>query len=125
MQGYYHNGWLAVKDDVTINGYRDIGDSILNLIICDGKTLTVTDDGGYSSAICGNNGTLNIYSQSGGTGTLKVKTTGNKESGIELSHLYFYGGKLEVDSTSLGKEGEGYYVSKYPPIFGGVHLSWI
>ena len=122
--GYDHNGWLVVKDDVTINGYRYIGDSILNLIICDGKTLTVTDDGDYPSAIYGNNGTLNIYGQSGGTGTLKVKTTGNKESGINLSHLYFYGGKLEVDSTSLGKESEDYYASKYPAIFGGVHLSW-
>ncbi|MBO5560076.1 MAG: leucine-rich repeat protein [Firmicutes bacterium] len=120
--GYY--GWLVVKDDVTINGFRDIGDSILNLIICDGKTLTVTNDGGYPSAIYGINGTLSIYSQSGGTGTLKVKTTGNTESGIELSHLYFYGGKLEVDSTSLGKDGDGDYVNKYPAIFGGVHLSW-
>lgn len=120
--GYY--GWLVVKDDVTINGFRDIGDHTLNLIICDGKTLTVTDDGDYPSAIYGSNGTLNIYSQSGGTGTLKVKTTGNKESGINLSHLYFYGGKLEVDTTSLGKDGDDYYASKFPAIFGGVHLSW-
>lgn len=123
------SGWYVVTDDVTINEpVRICNDNEINLLLCDGKTLTIHDihDGrGEIAALCGeDNNNLRIYGQSKGTGKLCVTSQGLQESGISLSNLYLYGGALEVDAASLGKEGEDGQFSLYSAIFGGTYFSW-
>lgn len=121
------SGWYVVTDDVTINKWvRICNDNEINLLLCDGKTLTINDDAGSGIAALwgeGNNN-LRIYGQAEGTGKLRVTSQGRKESGISLSNLYLYGGCLEVDAVSLGKEGEDGQFSLYPAVFGGTFFSW-
>ena len=120
------SGWYVVTDDVTINKPVSIcNDNEINLLLCDGMTLTINDEQGGMAALCGEgNNNLHIYGQARGTGKLRVTSEGRWESGISLSNLYLYGGCLEVDAVSLGKEGEDGQFSLYPAIFGGTYFSW-
>ena len=56
-------GWYVVKENVTISGLNISGE--VNLILCDGATLTVTS---FMKVTQGS--TLNLYWQSAGTGKL-------------------------------------------------------
>uniref|UniRef100_UPI004027D3B0 hypothetical protein n=1 Tax=Gemmiger formicilis TaxID=745368 RepID=UPI004027D3B0 len=56
-------GWYVVKENVTISGLNISGE--VNLILCDGATLTVTS---FMNVTQGS--TLNLYWQSAGTGKL-------------------------------------------------------
>ena len=56
-------GWYVVKENVTISGLNISGE--VNLILCDGATLTVTS---FMNVTQGR--TLNLYWQSAGTGKL-------------------------------------------------------
>lgn len=68
--------WYVVTEDVTISE-RITTSGDVNLVLCDGAKLTakkgisVNGDNGYNP---NQNATLNIYSQSGGTGTLFAGT---------------------------------------------------
>ena len=64
LSEYNSTGWYVVKGNVTFND-RIKMNGVVNLILCDGATLTATRGIEVSE---GN--TLNIYGQSGDTGTL-------------------------------------------------------
>ena len=85
------NGWYAVTGTVNIEGTIGVtGGGTLNLILCDGATLNL------QRILCLlGNATLNIYGQSGGTGTLNVKdTSGQPAIGVFTSTP---GGKVNVN----------------------------
>ena len=58
-------GWHVVKENVTISGLNISGE--VNLILCDGATLTISD-----ALTVENDAVLNLYFQSNGTGKLTV-----------------------------------------------------
>ena len=64
--------WVVVKGNVTINGQLSLTSDGCSLILCDGATLTINS---ASWGLYVPNGSLNIYAQSSGTGTLSVTTT--------------------------------------------------
>ena len=89
----WESGTYVVKSDVTLSGcIRFIG-KVINLIVCDGKTLTVN---GSKGAFDGS--TLNIYAQSTGTGAVNVKKH------TSCNHLNIAGGMvtLDADGDSYG-----------------------
>lgn len=107
-------GWYVVKnwntsdeDNIGVDFYRT-GDIIFNgdthLILCDGAEMSVSRD--ESGTTFQSQGTLTIYGQSGGTGTLSVtKTDDSSGYGIEAwDGLTINGGiiKASITSTSDG-----------------------
>lgn len=62
------DSWYVVKENVTINGdFPVTGSEDVNLILCDGATLTISD-----ALTVENDAVLNLYFQSNGTGKLTV-----------------------------------------------------
>ena len=72
--------WFAANTDITANDPLQVLGTV-NLILCDGATVTLKK-GIYLE----NEGTLNIYAQNGGTGTLEV--TGNNANGATNAGIY-------------------------------------
>ena len=70
-------GWYVVNEDVTFTSKITL-DGDVNLILGDGKTMTVTNTGTdhEDRAIYGNEKTLHIYGQSQGTGALTATAVG-------------------------------------------------
>ncbi len=62
--------WYAVTDSVTITNRVEVQGSV-NLILCDGSTLTAEK----GITVSGDNNSLTIWAQSGGTGKLYAGTT--------------------------------------------------
>ena len=88
-------GWYVLNSDVVITKNITIyGD--IKLILCDGKTLTVNNDGNLDGFNFRNGGALTIYGQSGGTGKLDVTST--YEAGIRVNGLTVNGGTVTVKS---------------------------
>ena len=99
QNGYiiWTTGTYVVKSDVTLSGcIRFDYPAVIDLIVCDGKTLTV--NGNSNGAFYGN--TLNIYAQSTGTGMGAV----NAKKQTKCNHLYIAGGTvtLDADGASYG-----------------------
>lgn len=101
----WNSGWYVVKDSVTLEAPVTISEkSDVHLILCDGKTLTVT---GGTISIDGfaDEQSLTIYGQSGGTGALKAQSAdvteadGDAESnGMKLYRLTVNGGHVTAIS---------------------------
>ena len=91
--GKWESGTYVVKSDVTLSGCIKFIGEVINLIVCDGKTLTVN---GSKGAFDGS--TLNIYAQSTGTGAVNVKKH------TSCNHLNIAGGMvtLDADGDSYG-----------------------
>ncbi len=109
-------GTYVVADDVTINGGVMLPTSgEVNLILCDGKTLTVTKTYGYVIDYPNSwtyNLVFNIFGQSGHNG--KLKATGN--GGIAVpGALNIYGGDVEAAADSYN----GIYTNKSVTIVRG------
>ena len=73
-----NDGWYVVTGNVTINDSLIIGAKTVNLILCDGATLTVNGPIEVFGAPGG--ATLNVYMQKGGTGKLTTP--------LGVDHLY-------------------------------------
>ena len=73
-----NDGWYVVTGNVTINDSLIIGAETVNLILCDGATLTVNGPIEVFGAPGG--ATLNVYMQKGGTGKLTTP--------FGVDHLY-------------------------------------
>ena len=90
------SGWYAVKTPVSLEGFIVNSDQTVNLILCDGVSLT------GSGAFINRNGTLNIYGQSAGTGTLSL-TNSDGSSAIGpfsgSATLNIYGGTIRAEAT--------------------------
>ena len=106
-------GWYAVNSDVTIGSKINLTGTV-NLILCDGATLTAEQGFKFVGGA-----TLNIYGQTGGTGTLSsgndITTDWSNEDnmtvhggnfslngrwGISINgDIAIYGGDLDFDVT--------------------------
>ena len=88
--------WYAVDSDITYDHQLILLGNV-HLILCDGKTMTVnaTITGTNSSGYCinGEEGSLSIYGQSGGTGELTV--TNNAGGCISVYALTINGGHIK------------------------------
>ena len=92
------DGWYVVTNDVTINE-RIIATGTINLIICDGKTLTAK-----KGIHLGKESTLNIYSQTNNTGT-GVFTGISGTAGIGGSKLDVDGGNINIFGGIINATG--------------------
>nr|MCR4563364.1 InlB B-repeat-containing protein [Clostridiales bacterium] len=92
------NTWYVVTDDTTVNSRISVSGTV-NLIICDGATLTAV-----KGIEVPDGATLNIYAQSGRTGALEVTLPDNNTSGIGVSNgedagtININGGVITVES---------------------------
>ena len=106
-EGHYLDpGWYVVDSDVTIEEFIDITQTV-NLILCDGCTLTVSEGISVSESTA----SLNIYSQSAGTGELIATAysgagIGNRDSGDSNSNITIHGGTVTAMS-GMGGAGIG------------------
>ena len=88
--------WYVVNDNITHSGKITCRGNV-NIILADGKTMT-TSNGKY--AIYGDNGTLTIYGQTLGTGTLNATATADnciKHNG----NVAICGGTVNARSNGL------------------------
>ena len=70
------DGWYVVSGNVNVSGRIEVTD-IVNLILCDGATLTATQGLHVPTGV-----TLNIYGQSDGSGGLTATQGGSDQAGI-------------------------------------------
>ena len=94
------DGWYVVNSDVTISGNRGVKflDQQVNIILCDGATLTSNAIGKDNIGLNAQNGSIVIYGQSLGSGTLSASTNANAikaKSNIDLN-----GGNVDVASAA-------------------------
>ena len=82
------SGTYVVKSDVTLSGCIKPNEADIDLIVCDGKTLTV--NGGSDGAFWVK--TLNIYAQSNGTGVVNAKKR------TKCYNLNIAGGTVTLDA---------------------------
>ena len=95
------SGTYVVKSDVTLIGSISFTSNVIDLIVCDGKTLTVNGNSNSDGAFSGN--TLNIYAQSNGTGMGAI----NANRHTSCSHLNIAGGTVTLDA---GGDSYGLYI---------------
>ena len=97
------NGWYVVKGTVNIAGNLGVtANNTLNLILCDGAELNLR----YTLYLMGG-ATLNIYGQSGGTGTLTAKSR-NHNPGIGLvDNTNAYNGTVNICGGTVIAQSDG------------------
>ena len=97
------NGWYVVKGTVNIAGNLGVtANNTLNLILCDGAELNLR----YTLYLMGG-ATLNIYGQSGGTGTLTAKSR-NHNPGIGLvDNTNAYNGTVNIYGGTVIAQSDG------------------
>ncbi|MBE6819288.1 MAG: hypothetical protein E7517_09075, partial [Ruminococcaceae bacterium] len=97
-------GWYVVKSSFTITERLYIGDYTVNILLCDGATLTANDGIGLSRG-----GTLNIYGQANDSGKIvahyeKGPETEDINKGVigadsgDTGIIRIYGGSLDVET---------------------------
>src|SRR5574344_233083 len=113
------DGWYVVNSNENVSGSITISGTV-NLILCDGYTLTVTD-----GIRCLEGSTLNIYGQSNNTGTLKSSATTQEVSGIGgegnqiPDAITINGGTVTAQGALLGAGIGGSYTINHITINGG------
>lgn len=101
------SGWMAIKEDVTISGNVKLSGDV-NLILADGKTLTLNGQIIGMDEACENGYDITVYGQRAGTGKLKVyngDTSGVEVSAIKCSALNLYGGVIEAQTADKASWG--------------------
>lgn len=112
----WNSGWYVVTENVTLDAPVTISEqSDVHLILCDGKTLTVT---GGSVGIYGfdDKQSLTVYGQTGGTGALKAQSTDvtkaddtAESNGIKLHSLTVNGGHVTaISGNAISEDGDAY-----------------
>ena len=111
-------GWYVVNEDVTINGDVVLKGEV-NIILCDGKTLTV--NGAFGDAA--NDSFLAIYGQEKDSGVLKIKNAGddkNNRYAITTAGLNVYGGTVQAEGEAQGSSyAAGLWSKGYLSVYGG------
>lgn len=110
----WSEGTYVVDDDITIAGGVSVTGDV-NLILCDGKKLTV--NGNIADGSATPTYSLSIYAQSEGTGELEVNTTANEYS-FRFKGLSINGGTVTASNTE-GTVGQVLFVSDNLNIYGG------
>ena len=100
---YYGNaanaeGWYVVNSDVAFSYDVNFRDQAVHIILCDGATLTCETIGNYD-LIRANNGSLAIYGQSHGSGTLSVTGNYGGKAIFAYSNIDFNGGTIKATSN--------------------------
>ena len=97
MQGYdifyYVEGNVEINSQVTYN-------SNINLILCDGASLTVNTTDQNAINCSADNSTLTIYGQTNGIGQLTATATSG--SGIYTEYFTINGGVINASGSSNG-----------------------
>ena len=100
------SGWYVVNDDVEYTGKITLGGDV-NIILADGKKMTVTNTDDY--AIYGDGKALHIYGQSQGTGALTATAEGTDAISIGYDEiasrdgfLGIHGGVVTASSYDTG-----------------------
>ena len=94
-----NGGWYYVQGSVTVSSRITVTGTV-NLILCDGAVLSVDNGINVSSDY-----TLNIYGQSGGTGTLTA-AGGYNQAGIGGGY-YGAGGTVNIHGGNINATGGG------------------
>ena len=90
-------GWYVVTDDIEYTGTLTL-DCDVNLILADGKTMSVS---GGNKGINADDGSLTIYGQTLGTGTLNATATATNGIGIYTDGIVtINGGTVNATGTS-------------------------
>ena len=94
-------GWYVVNSDVTISGTQGVKflDQQVNIILCDGTTLTSNATTTGYDGIDANNGSLAIYGQSLGTGSI-VATASNYSAISSKTSINLNGGIISGITNS-------------------------
>ena len=90
-------GWYAVNSDVTYSGQLQFNLGEVNLILCDGATLTINSGSTNALQVEGN---LTIYAQSGGSGALKTSTTSSGIHANSNGNITINGGNITTSSSN-------------------------
>ena len=112
-------GWYVVDSDIFYNGHTTLilqGD--VTLILCNGKTMTVSASG---KAINGNNHNLTIYGQSLDSieaGTLNLNGTGKVSTIEDLTYIQ-HSGNVIVNS----QDHNAFYTDSFIINGGSIHAS--
>ena len=93
--------WYVVSSDISHEGQIYCRGDV-HIILCDGKTMTV--NGGESYGIYGedSNGSLTIYGQTLGTGTLDASSTGFAAIKNDTGNMVINGGTVTATGTTYG-----------------------
>lgn len=91
-------GTYVVSSDVTINGNVTLSGDV-QLILCDGKTLTV------NGQIANPANSLSLYGQTESTGKLIINSTSNDAFPIFAKDLNVHGGQITTTATGTGTHG--------------------
>ena len=90
-------GWYAVNSDVTYSGQLQFNLGEVNLILCDGATLTINSGSTNALQVEGN---LTIYAQSGGSGALRTSTTSSGIHANSNGNITINGGNITTSSSN-------------------------
>ena len=93
--------WYVVSSDVTISGRLQIQGANVHLILCDGKTLSVNSEGMAISIY----GSLTIYGQQQGNGTLNAYSTLSSAISSGSSDITILGGSISAISNHSSAYG--------------------
>ena len=92
-------GWYCVNSDVAFDNYIEFQDQAVHIILCDGFTLT-GDTTKNHGLITANNGSLTIYGQTFGTGTLSLRNR-NYAAIFAATNIDFNGGIINAASQNF------------------------
>ena len=98
--GTWTDGWYVVSGSVTLGGTVII-DHDAHLILCDGATLTFSDQ--YQIKLDGSDRSLTIYGQNGGTGT--IRGSGNQVI-LNKGTVTVSGGRITGEGMGTIANGE-------------------
>ena len=92
-------GWYCVNSDVNFTDIVTFNDQQVNIILCDGATMSCDKYSNYD-LISANNGSLAIYGQTHGTGTLSLNCTAGGYAIFANTNIDINGGVINAKSTS-------------------------
>ena len=87
--------WYSISDNVTIDGRLSFNDSHSHVIVLDGAHLTVNGTSGYH-AFRNPNGSITIYGQNEGSGTITVNAYSSDYVAIQVKGVTINGGIVDA-----------------------------
>ena len=112
-------GWYVVNSDVTYNGDLETnGDGDVNIILCDGATLTANN-----ITPKGHKDRLRIYGQSQGTGTANISGSITGNYSLTINGGTINANILDGDQGSVGINGGTVNVTGDIKPYGGVSFN--
>ena len=100
---YGQDCWYVVNGDVTINDQLQLQGSNNHLILCDGATLNITSTNYMAINVYGGSstGSLTIYRQALGSGTIEIDASGSRGISTQTG-LTINGGNITINAKTDG-----------------------